>query len=282
MCESKISKKLKLDFLYWILGHILAKSDKNLHSQLLSGAAGWFDEAILANCRRALGTKSAANAWRHWLEANKDICCFFMQEEDVDAVLAVTGGEYKLVAAQLARLHFGTRTGEMLFQFPRDLVASKVLAESIAENMKLVAQGKFAPDVVKRTLNDAEAKQRQMLKKKSTRKLDIDVSVLSMNTTMQVSSAVQEWEAKYFALVKSSALGLVDGLPILEYEKLLLGETNMPNPVTHTEVRLGCKAPFKTKYVFPDLMSPITRLTHFGVNQGIGDMKSVKTYFVGA
>ena len=214
------SRANKQELLFGIMKHISEKTDVTKHTELISAAKPWFDDAALAHFAKS----EQAATWKKWLARNEKLASLLMAEEDVAAVLAVSDDDYSDVAPQLARLHASSRIGEAVAQYQRDKLAAAVVARSFKECMQNVVAHGFKKELVAASLAKAESKANTFTHKKVNQKLTVVIEVQSMQVEMVATGPLSEWELWFHSSVKAHSLGLDDGIPILPHEKLMLTE----------------------------------------------------------
>jgi hypothetical protein len=219
-CKS-LAKVAKFSILMEVMGHVSKHQGLIVDtSDMFRNAANlWFQETLLANFAKVV---SKSFDWKDWLSSKSAICCLLLCQADLDPVVAIVDGDYTPVASQLARLHKTGRLGQTVFQNPVNLLASRGPANTIETSVRAIVASNFDAVLVASSLAEAEAQTKTMGKKALSCKRTIDVTVWKFTYQTVVTTPLKEWELKFYAATKGSALGKVNGLPMYPHEKLLL------------------------------------------------------------
>jgi hypothetical protein len=191
--------------------------DDGAYSTTLKAAEPRLDLALMRQFAR-LSAKGLD--WQEWLAVHKGLAMMLMDRSDVTAVIAANG-DFKSVSAHLGRLFKGTKTGQLVFAAPRQLLASLSLKHLFQAELNKYIESGFDTEALELLWQHVDEKIKVFHDKKGPENRTIQLELCDLTADVEVTCPRTEMQWYIWCAQKTAAVGHLDGLELYPHEKLM-------------------------------------------------------------
>ena len=205
-----------------LMRHLVRNGAGQDYPEVLQAVRPMFDHALTTQFNKLT---HQGLSWERWLDIHKGMALLLLNKDDMEAVLQ-SRGDYVKLAPQLSRLHAGSMLGSAVFGFARNLCASKALQAEIEQSLEEVQSADFSADSIASVKKKCEALV-QTFENSAAQKREVESEILGVKFKAEPKNGRQEYEWRLMALIKTSSLGLVGGLPAMPHERLMVPKQSL-------------------------------------------------------